>query len=376
MKLTIERSTLLSSLAHVQSVVERRNTIPILANVRIDAHGSDRLRLTATDMDLAVVDEAEAAVEQEGAVTTTALTLYDIVRKLPDGAQVSMQLDGGGSGGQLDLASGRSRFRLSCLPIAEFPVMAGGELPHSFALPREHLRRLIDKTRFAISTEETRYYLNGIHLHKAEDQEGTARLRAVATDGHRLSCADVALPEGAEDLPGVIVPRKTVTEVRKLIDDGDDPVSVALSETRIRFEVGAAALTSKLIDGSFPDYERVIPRGNNNIMTLASGGFAEAVDRVSSISTDRSHAIKLSVRPGQVTLTANSPDTGTATEELDADYGAEPLEIGLNARYVLDVAGQIESESIRFFFADAGSPSLIRDTGDAGALHVIMPLRV
>ena len=375
MKLTIERATLLSSLAHVQSVVERRNTIPILANVRIDAHGGDRLRLTATDMDLAVVDEAEATVEQEGAVTTTALTLYDIVRKLPDGAQVSMQLEGGESG-HLDLVSGRSRFRLSCLPIAEFPVMADGELPHGFTLPREHLRRLIDKTRFAISTEETRYYLNGIHLHRAEDQDGTARLRAVATDGHRLSCADVALPEGADELPGVIIPRKTVTEVRKLIDDGDEPVSVALSETRIRFEVGAASLTSKLIDGSFPDYERVIPRGNKNIMTIASGGFAEAVDRVSSISTDRSHAIKLSISPGQVTLTANSPDTGTATEELDADYGAEPLEIGLNARYVMDVASQIESDSIRFFFADAGSPSLIRDTGDSGALHVIMPLRV
>ena len=375
MKLTIERATLLSSLAHVQSVVERRNTIPILANVRIDAQGGDRLRLTATDMDLAVVDEAEATVEQEGAVTTTALTLYDIVRKLPDGAQVSMRLEGGDSG-QLDLVSGRSHFRLSCLPIAEFPVMADDELPHSFALPREHLRRLIDKTRFAISTEETRYYLNGIYLHKAADQDGTAQLRAVATDGHRLSCADVALPDGAADMPGVIVPRKTVAEVRKLIDDGDEPVSVALSETRIRFEVGAASLTSKLIDGSFPDYERVIPRGNNNIMTIASSGFAEAVDRVSSISTDRSHAIKLSIRPGQVTLTANSPDTGTATEELDADYGAEPLEIGLNARYVMDVAGQIESDEIRFFFADAGSPSLVRDTGDSGSLHVIMPLRV
>jgi DNA polymerase-3 subunit beta len=373
MKLSIERAALLKSLGHVQSVVERRNTIPILSNVLIDA-SAEALTLTATDLDLWMVKRVEAAVEQPGSTTVPAQTFYDIVRKLPDGAQVSMQLDGGG--GQLDLASGRSRFRLSCLPIAEFPVMADGELPHSFALPRDHLRRLIDKTRFAISTEETRYYLNGIHLHKAEDQESIARLRAVATDGHRLSCADVAFPEGAQDLPGVIVPRKTVTEVRKLIDDGDDPVSVALSETRIRFEVGAAALTSKLIDGSFPDYERVIPRGNNNIMTVASGGFAEAVDRVSSISSDRSHAIKLSVRPGQVTLTANNPDTGTATEELDADYGAEPLEIGLNARYVLDVAGQIESESIRFFFADAGSPSLIRDTGDAGALHVIMPLRV
>ena len=267
MKLTIERSTLLSSLTHVQSVVERRNTIPILANVRIDAQGSDRLRLTATDMDLAVVDEADAAVEQEGAVTTTALTLFDIVRKLPDGAQVSMNLDGS-DGGQLDVVSGRSRFRLSCLPIDEFPVMADDDLPHSFELPRDHLRRLIDKTRFAISTEETRYYLNGIHLHKAEDQEGIARLRAVATDGHRLSCADAPLPEGAADLPAVIVPRKTVAEVRKLIDDGDEPVSIALSETRIRFEAGAAQLTSKLIDGSFPDYERVIPRGNQNVMTV------------------------------------------------------------------------------------------------------------
>ena len=238
------------------------------------------------------------------------------------------------------------------------------------------MRRLIDKTRFAISTEETRYYLNGIHLHKAEDQEGIARLRAVATDGHRLSCADVALPEGAADLPAVIVPRKTVAEVRKLIDDGDSPVAIALSETRIRFEAGDAQLTSKLIDGSFPDYERVIPRGNQNVMTVASGSFAEAVDRVSSISTDRSHAIKLSIRSGAVTLSANSPDTGTATEELDADYGAEPLDIGLNARYVLDVASQIDSDSIRFFFGDAGSPSLVRDTGDSGSLHVIMPLRV
>ena len=375
MKLTIERSTLLSSLTHVQSVVERRNTIPILANVRIDAQAGDRLRLTATDMDLAVVDEADAAVEHEGAVTTTALTLYDIVRKLPDGAQVAMNLEGGDSG-QLDVVSGRSRFRLSCLPIAEFPVMADGDLPHSFELPREDLRRLIDKTRFAISTEETRYYLNGIHLHKADDQEGIARLRAVATDGHRLSCADVALPEGAAGLPGVIVPRKTVTEVRKLIDDGDEAVTVALSETRIRFDVGAAQLTSKLIDGSFPDYERVIPRGNQNVMTVTSGSFAEAVDRVSSISTDRSHAIKLSIRSGAVTLQANSPDTGTATEELDAEYGADPLDIGLNARYVLDVASQIDSESIRFFFGDAGSPTLVRDTGDSGALHVIMPLRV
>ena len=375
MKLVIERSALLGSLSHVQSVVERRNTIPILANVRLDAEEGGRLRLTATDMDLAIVEEAEAEVEQAGSVTTTAHTLYEVVRKLPEGAQVSLALEGEAS--QLDLASGRSRFRLSCLPIDEFPAMADGELPHAFTLSKEHLRRLIDKTRFAISTEETRYYLNGIYMHGAGvEREGESCLRAVATDGHRLSRVDVPLPEGAATAPGVIVPRKAVTEVRKLIDEGDEPVSIALSESRIRFEIGAATLTSKLIDGSFPDYERVIPQDNDKVLTMAGGSFAEAVDRVSAISTEKSNAIKLSIRQDHLTLSASSPDTGTATEELDAEYGADPLEVGLNARYVLDVAGQMESGTIQFLFTDAGSPALVRDTGDDGALYVIMPLRV
>ena len=375
MKLVIERSALLGSLSHVQSVVERRNTIPILANVRLDAEEGGRLRLTATDMDLAIVEEVEAEVEQAGSVTTTAHTLYEVVRKLPEGTQVALALEG--EEGRLDLVSGRSRFRLSCLPIDEFPAMADGELPHAFTLSKEHLRRLIDKTRFAISTEETRYYLNGIYVHGAAvEQEGESCLRAVATDGHRLSRVDVPLPEGAADVPGVIVPRKAVAEVRKLIDEGDESVSIALSETRIRFEIGAATLTSKLIDGSFPDYERVIPRDNDKVLTMAGGSFAEAVDRVSAISTEKSNAIKLSIRQDHLTLSASSPDTGTATEELDAEYGADPLEVGLNARYVLDVAGQVESGTIQFLFTDAGSPALVRDTGDDGALYVIMPLRV
>ena len=375
MKLVIERSALLGSLSHVQSIVERRNTIPILANVRVDAEEGGRLRLTATDMDLAIVEEAEAEVERAGSVTTTAHTLYEVVRKLPEGTQVSLTLEG--ETNQLDLVSGRSRFRLACLPIDEFPAMADGELPHAFTLSREHLRRLIDKTRFAISTEETRYYLNGIYMHGAAvEREGESCLRAVATDGHRLSRVDVPLPAGAADAPGVIVPRKAVAEVRKLIDEGEEPVSIALSETRIRFEIGAATLTSKLIDGSFPDYERVIPRDNDKVLTMAGGSFAEAVDRVSAISTDKSNAIKLSLRQDHLTLSASSPDTGTATEELDAEYGADPLEVGLNARYVLDVAGQMESGAIQFLFTDAGSPALVRDTGDDDALYVIMPLRV
>ncbi len=375
MQLTIERSALLGSLAHVQSVVERRNTIPILSNVKLDADGTDQVRLTATDMDLAIVEGAQASVGQAGAVTTPAHTLYDIVRKLPEGAQVEIAQDG--ESGQLVVRAGRSRFNLACLPVEDFPVMTEGELPLVFSLPATDMRRLIDKTRFAISTEETRYYLNGIYLHPktGEEAEG-ARLRAVATDGHRLAQADVALPEGAESMAGVIVPRKAIAELRKLIDDSDGSVEVALSESKIRFTVGDATLTSKLIDGSFPDYERVIPQDNQKVLAIDNKLFATAVDRVSTISTEKSRAIKLSVDQGHVTLTATSPDAGTATEELDATYEADPLEVGFNARYVLDVSGQVESEAIEFRFADAASPTLVSDSGDASALYVIMPMRV
>ena len=373
MKLTIERTALLGSLSHVQSVVERRNTIPILSNLRLDADEGDQVRLTATDMDLAVVEGAAATVGQAGATTTPAHTLYDIVRKLPEGAQVEIGSDG--AGGQLELRSGRSRFKLSCLPVEDFPVMAEGDLPYSFKLPVEHLRRLIDKTRFAISTEETRYYLNGIYLHMAE-ADGEKKLRAVATDGHRLARIDVPLPVGAEGMPGIIVPRKAVLELRKLIDDGDGEAEIALSDSKIRFTRGQAVLTSKLIDGSFPDYERVIPQGNDKILTLDTKSFQESVDRVSTISTEKSRAVKLSVEKAKITLTATSPEAGTATEELDAQYDDEPVEVGYNARYVLDMTNQIEGEQIEFHLADGASPTLVRDSGDSGVVYVIMPMRV
>ncbi|MFQ6019088.1 MAG: DNA polymerase III subunit beta, partial [Kiloniellaceae bacterium] len=251
MKLTIERAALLRSLAHVQSVVERRTTIPILSNVLLESE-EGWLRLTATDMDIAIIDRAEAEVGQAGAVTVPAHTLYDIVRKLPEGSQV--ELDGASEADRLVLCAGRSRFTLQTLPKEDFPVMAEGELSHRFEMPAADLRTLIDRTRFAISTEETRYYLNGIYLHTAEN-EGVAVLRAVATDGHRLARAEMPLPEGAAGMPGVIVPRKTVGELRKLLEEASEPISVALSDTKIRFDCQGAVLTSKLIDGTFPEYE-------------------------------------------------------------------------------------------------------------------------
>jgi DNA polymerase-3 subunit beta len=372
MKLTIERAALLKALAHVQSVVERRNTIPILSNVLITA-AKGRLSLAATDMDLAITESVEANASKTGSTTAPAHTLYEIVRKLPDGAQV--ELESAADGNSLTIRAGRSRFTLQCLPPADFPAMSEGDLPHRFQLPATDLKGIIDRTRFAISNEETRYYLNGIYFHAAT-AGGTQVLRGVATDGHRLARVEVPLPKGAGDIPGVIVPRKAVGEVRKLLDESDGSVDIELSDTRIRFASGNVTLVSKLIDGTFPDYERVIPTGNDKVLDVPCKEFARAVDRVSTISTEKSRAIKLAVAKGIVTLSATSPDAGSATEEIEVEYKFDAIEIGFNSRYLLDITEQIVGAEARFLMADAGSPTLVRDGADESALYVLMPMRV
>ena len=370
MKLTIERSALLKALAHVQSVVERRNTIPILSNLKMEADNGS-LNLNATDMDLEITESTTAEVSTPGITTAPAHTLYDIVRKLPEGSQVELS----GDGEKLTLRSGRSRFTLPCLPTEDFPVMSGGELPHAFEVSTADLRRLVDRTHFAISTEETRYYLNGIFLHAA-DREGVDVLRAVATDGHRLASAEIPLPIGATGMPGVIVPRKTVAELRKLIDESAAEVSIALSETKIRFEFDDTIIISKLIDGTFPEYERVIPTSNDKEMEVDCQSFAHAVDRVSAISSEKSRAVKLTINKGVLELSASSPEHGSATEELEVAYQGTVLEVGFNSRYLLDITQRIEGDKARFIMADAASPTIIREVGDASALYVLMPMRV
>ena len=371
MKITIERSELIKSLGHVQSVVERRNTIPILSNVKIEA-AEGRLTLNATDMDLDMVDSVGANVETPGAITVSAHTLYDIVRKLPEGSQVELNASGDG---QMQLSAGRSRFTLSCLPTDEFPVLSGGELPHNFNVTAAELRSLIDRTKFAISTEETRYYLNGIYLHKA-DRGGVDVLRAVATDGHRLASVEAPLPAGSENMPGVIVPRKAVTELRKLIDESGDEVAISMSESKIRFSFDNAVLTSKLIDGTFPDYQRVIPSGNDKDMEVNCKLFSDAVDRVSAISSEKSRAIKLVLSSGLLALSASSPEHGSAEEEIEVTYEGDSVEIGFNSAYLLDITRQIEGDTALVSLADGNSPTILREMDDASALYVIMPMRV
>ncbi|HVB89510.1 MAG TPA: DNA polymerase III subunit beta [Beijerinckiaceae bacterium] len=372
MKVTLERAALLKSLGHVHRVVERRNTIPILGNVLLQASGR-ALTLKATDLDLEVTENLAAETAQAGATTLPAHVLYDIVRKLPEGAQVA--LEGGGDNGQLLLRSGRSRFNLQSLPESDFPDLTAGELSHRFSLTASDLKRLVEKTQFAISTEETRYYLNGIFLHTLE-VEGHVMLRAVATDGHRLARVELPAPAGAAGMPGVIVPRKAVAEILRLLEDLSADVQIELSTAKARFTFGETVLTTKLIDGTFPDYGRVIPSGNDKRLVVERGPFADAVDRVSTISSERGRAVKLSLSEGKLTLSVTNPDSGSAIEEIEADYDAQPLDIGFNARYLLDITQQLESDTALFRLADPGSPTLVQDRDGAAALYVLMPMRV
>ena len=367
MKLTIDRISLLRPLGHVQSVVERRNTIPILANVVLRAEEGE-LSLTATDMDMDIATEVGCSVMTAGTTTLSAHLLYDIARKLPDGAEVEIAVNDG----HAMVSAGRSSFRLPTLPVEDFPAISSNELPVNFSLTAADMRDLIDTTRFAISTEETRYYLNGIYIHKAESGE----LCAVATDGHRLAMTRQALPSGAAQMPSIILPRKAVSELRKLLDDFDGDVFVSLSETRAEFRFGVVRLTSKLIDGTFPDYTRVIPVGNDRIMKVDASAFSAAVDRVSTIASEKSRSVKMWLKPGVLTLSASNTDASSATEELEVSYDGPEMEIGFNARYLLDIAGQVNSDMVEFALADQGSPSLVRAPGDEASLFVLMPMRV
>ncbi len=371
MKVTVERSALLKCLGHVHRVVERRNTIPILANVLIRAEDA-KVAIKATDLDLEVIETIAAEVAGAGATTVPAHMIYDIVRKLPEGAQVV--LDASGERGSLTIRAGRAQFSLQTLPESDFPDLAAGEMTHRFAVSAKDLKRLIDKTQFAISTEETRYYLNGIYLHGLDGKDAT--LRAVATDGHRLAQVDLPAPSGAAGMPGVIVPRKTVGEVQRLIEDAETEIAVELSQTKIRFTLANVVLTSKLIDGTFPDYARVIPLGNDKELTVDKPDFEAAVDRVSTVSSERGRAVKLSLSAGKLILSVTNPDSGSATEEIEVEYDAERLDIGFNSRYLLDIAAQIEGEVAVLKLADPGSPTLIQDRDAKDALYVLMPMRV
>ncbi len=371
MQVNIERSAFLAVLHHAQNVVERRTTIPILGNVCLDA-SEGRLGLLATDLELSLHETATADVLRAGTTTLQAHRLFDVVRKMPDGAVVQIVKDPDRN--EARLTAGRSFFDLPVLPASDFPTMHAESFERSFVMAADDLARLIDKSRFAMSTEEARYYLNGLFLHPVENG-AASMLRAVATDGHRLARVEMTLPEGAARMPPIIVPRKAVGEIRKLIEDAEQ-VHVSLSASKIQVRVGDATLISRLIDGTFPDYERVIPQANDKRAVVDRGIFADAVDRVSTIATDKTRAVKLSLQSGRMTISAVSSEAGRGQDEVDVGFSDAPVEIGFNARYILEMLQQVSGDQVELEIASASAPTLVRDPGDSGTVYVLMPMRV
>jgi len=357
MRFTIQRSDLTRVLTNVGRVVESRNTIPILSNVKLSAV-LGQLRVTATDRDIVATDAAPATVEGEGDICVSSKLLGDIAKKAgSDTIEVSLD------GDIVKVKAGRSQFKLASLPASDFPDLDEGDFDASFDID---LAALFAPAAFAISTEETRYYLNGVFLHLFED--GEQYLRAVATDGHRLSRHQVSY-RGEAAFKGVIVPRKTVG----LLPKGD--VNVSVGEAKIRITAGDFVLTSKLIDGTFPDYDRVIPTSNSNRVIVDRDAFMKAADRVATVSSERGRAVKLTIAPGSVGFTVNNADAA-ATDEIETDYSGEPIEIGFNAAYLRDLFGVLPTGPVTIALADAGSPGVFTSDGFQGLTLVGMPMRV
>ena len=371
--LSVDRTLFLKALSHVQSVVEKRNIIPILSNVRLIAKDG-KLELNATDMDISVTERIVAHILEEGAITLPAHTLYDIIRKISDNTTITMALSEKHQG-KVDIIANNSNFSLPFLSSSEFPTMDRGVMPFRFSISTSELKSLIDKNKFAISTEETRYNLNGIYLHTANNQD-TKVLRGVASDGHRLSCVSLFVPSGAEKMPGIIIPRKAVTELRKIIEAVDTGVTIELSETKIKFSFGEIDFITKLIDGNFPEYEGLIPKETSITMEVDKKKFLESVDRVSTITFEKTRAIKLQISKDQIEFIVVNEDLGEAQEITECKCDVAKFEIGFNSRYLLDIVSVIEGDTAQFQFTDAFSPVKIQDKTDNSAIYVIMPMRI
>ncbi len=372
MKISVERNDLFKAMGRAQSIVERRTTIPILSNVLIEAK-ENFISLRATDLDIELTDKVTAIVEKPGSVTVGAHTFYEILRKLPDGSRVLIDLDPLNE--KINIAAGRSRFSLTTIAVDDFPIMASSEYDFTFSINANSLKRLFDKVKFAMSMEETRFYLNGVYLHEFVENE-KSYIRTVATDGHRLAKIDSDLPDGASGIPGVIVPRKTVSELRMIYETSEDIVTVSISETKIRFSTPKLILTSKVVDGTFPDYDRVIPKNNSKKLIIDASEFSQSVDRVATVSSERARAVKLSLSSDKLILSVNAPETGLATEEIPISYSGEEIEIGFNAKYLQEIAGQVEKGEAVFLFNEVGDPALMKDSSDETAVFVVMPMRV
>ncbi len=372
MKFSTSRSTLLKPIQAVMGVVERRQTMPILANVLLLVRGQE-LSVTATDLEVELVARVELdKVDSGGEVTVPGRKLLDICRALPEGAMVQVQLDGD----RLVIKSGRSRFVLGTLPAAEFPVVESVEAVQSLQLSQGELRTLLEKTHFAMAQQDVRYYLNGLLL-----ETGRKLVRAVATDGHRLALCELpiaAAAKGENSGKGthqVIIPRKGVQELQRLLG-GDEPVVLTIGTNHVSATIGDVRFSSKLIDGRFPDYERVIPKPAGNVLTAGRDVLRQALQRAAILSNEKYRGVRLELSEGSLRIQANNPDQEEASDELEVEYKGQPLEIGFNVNYLLDALAAVEGEQVEVGFVDASSSCLLSAPGTSVARYVVMPMRL
>lgn len=369
MKLTINQKALTKALAAAGRVAPKNTTIPIISHVHFEAKTPNIVSIRATDLDIEITCLTDARVEQGGAVCVPAAAFRDISNKLNDGADIRLELDDA----RLSIKAGRSRFHLATLPANDWPEIVGNKTSHEFDIQSKALGAMIAKVSFAMSNEQTRYYLNGVYMHPVDD--GTV-LRMVATDGHRLSRVDCRAPAGSEKITGVIIPRKTIAEVERLLKDAPPDIVVCLAENFIRFEIGATVLASKLVDGTFPDYPRVIPKDTSKKARIDSALLSAAVARVSTIQTDRGRSVKFEFDGETLGLFASNADMGDASDEIACEWSSEKFSVGFNAQYVTEIISAIGGEKLTMKFVDPGSPAIFTNEDDESLLTVLMPMRV
>ena len=371
MQFIVKRDILLKSLNFVQGIVEKKNTLPILSNVLLQLKDK-KLLIVATDLDIIFCDQInDVKILKEGSTTTSAAILYDILRKISSNSELNFDLK---SENKLNLNSLNANFNLLCLPTDNFPTFADEFEGQEISLNNSRFLKLLNKTRISISNDDTRHYLNGIFLHLTE-AHGRNFLTGVATDSHRLSSSSLEI-EGVKDFSSLILPRKTVFQLCSILTDSSDQLHMQTSDNKIKFTFGNMKLISKVIDGKFPDYKKVVPATNDKTLTVLSKEFINSIERVASVSLDRKEGVKLTINKDNVQLSVNSANSGEGNEKIKAEFNSDSLNISFNSKYLIDIASEVEDEKLKMNLKDSTSPVLIEDSSDKNSYYVIMPMKI
>ena len=371
MKFQISKLKIFKSLSHLQGIVDKKNSLPILSNILIEAKNNS-LTLSSTDMDISLIEKLDCNVLEDGSTTINSQILYDIVRKIDDGSEIEIISN---NGKILTLRANGSRFSLACLPKEDFPIIDQENKGIDVKINSKILHQLIDKTKFAISNEETRYFLNGLYFN-IHNENSKSNIILVGTDGHRLAKYSYQLDQAISEITGVIIPKKTINELSKLLSDIDEDIDVSISSNKIIFYFRNLIFISKLIDGTFPDYKRVIPTNNNNLLEIEREKLLSAVDRVSTIANEKNPVIKFKLLKNIVNLNTINTDNSTATEDLQINYNGDEFEIGFNSKYIMDIVNNLEDDIISLNLKDGSSPIIAQEKSNSNLVYVLMPMRV